>query len=203
MLKIWGRVNSINVQKVMWAVGELKLPHERVDAGMAFGVVNTPEYRRMNPNSKVPTIDYDGVVLWESNVIVRYLYAKHGPARTLEQGYGEEKWMDWTTSTVGAPITTIFWQLIRTPVEKRDMAAVEAAIKQAGDIFRIADDALASQPYLSGRELSMGDIPFGCFANRWLQLPIQRPDHRNLAAYYERLKSRPAFREHVAAIPLT
>jgi glutathione S-transferase len=203
MLKVWGRVNSINVQKVMWAVGELKLPHERVDAGMAFGVVNTPEYRRMNPNSKVPTIDYDGVVLWESNVIVRYLYAKHGPARTLEQGYGEEKWMDWTTSTVGAPITTIFWQLIRTPVEKRDMAAVEAAIKQAGDIFRIADDALASQPYLSGRELSMGDIPFGCFANRWLQLPIQRPDHRNLAAYYERLKSRPAFREHVAAIPLT
>jgi glutathione S-transferase len=88
-------------------------------------------------------------------------------------------------------------------VEKRDMAAVEAAIKQASDIFKIADDALAAQPYLSGREFSMGDVPFGCFANRWLQLPIQRPDHRNLAAYYERLKSRPAFREHVAAIPLT
>jgi len=203
MLKVWGRVNSINVQKVMWAVGELKLPHARIDAGMAFGVVNTPEYRKMNPNGRVPTIDYDGFVLWESNVIVRYLYAKHGPTRTLEQGYAQEKWMDWTTSTVGAPITTIFWQLIRTPVEKRDMAAVEAAIKQAADIFKIADDALAAQPYLSGRELSMGDIPFGCFANRWLQLPIQRPDHRNLAAYYERLKSRPAFREHVAAIPLT
>jgi glutathione S-transferase len=203
MLKIWGRVNSINVQKVMWAVGELKIPHERVDAGMAFGVVNAPEYRKMNPNGRVPTIDYDGFVLWESNVIVRYLYAKHGPARTLEQGYAQEKWMDWTTSTVGAPITTIFWQLIRTPAEKRDMAAVEAAIKQAADIFTIADAALAAQPYLSGREFSMGDVPFGCFANRWLQLPIQRPDHRNLAAYYERLKSRPAFREHVAAIPLT
>jgi glutathione S-transferase len=203
MLKVWGRVNSINVQKVMWAVGELKIPHERTDAGMAFGVVNTPEYRKMNPNGKVPTIDYDGFVLWESNVIVRYLYAKHGPTRTLEQGYAQEKWMDWTTSTVGAPITTIFWQLIRTPAEKRDMAAVEAAIKQAADIFTIADAALAAQPYLSGREFSMGDVPFGCFANRWLQLPIQRPDHRNLAAYYERLKSRPAFREHVAAIPLT
>jgi glutathione S-transferase len=203
MLKVWGRINSINVQKVMWAVGELKIPHERTDAGMAFGVVNTPEYRKMNPNGKVPTIDYDGFVLWESNVIVRYLYAKHGPTRTLEQGYAQEKWMDWTTSTVGAPITTIFWQLIRTPAEKRDMAAVEAAIKQAADIFTIADAALAAQPYLSGREFSMGDVPFGCFANRWLQLPIQRPDHRNLAAYYERLKSRPAFREHVAAIPLT
>ena len=203
MLKVWGRVNSINVQKAMWAVGELKLPHERIDAGMAFGVVNTFEYRKMNPNGRVPTIDYDGFVLWESNVIVRYLYAKHGPARSLEQGYSEEKWMDWATSTVAAPITTVFWQLIRTPAEKRDMPAVEAALKQAVDIFKIADDALAGQPYMSGREFSMGDIPFGCFVNRWFGLPIQRPDHPNLARYFERLKSRPAFREHVAAIPLT
>jgi glutathione S-transferase len=203
MLKIWGRVNSINVQKVMWAVGELKIPHQRIDAGMAFGVVNTPEYRKMNPNGRVPTIDYDGFVLWESNVIVRYLYAKHGPARSLEQGYGEEKWMDWATSTVAAPITTIFWQLIRTPEDQRDLPAVDAALKQAGDVFRIADDALAAQPYLGGRDFSMADIPFGCFVNRWFGLPIQRPDHANLVRYFERLKSRPAFREHVAAIPLT
>ncbi len=203
MLKIWGRVNSINVQKAMWAIGEFKLPHERIDAGMAFGVVNTPEYRKMNPNGRVPTIDYDGFVLWESNVIVRYLYAKHGPPRTLEQGYSEEKWMDWTTSTVAAPLTTAFWQLIRTPADKCDNAAVDAALKQAADVMKIADDVLASQPYLSGREFSMGDIPFGCFVNRWYRLPVERPDHAHLARYYERLKARPAYREHVAAIPLT
>jgi len=203
MLKIWGRVNSINVQKVMWAVAELKIPHERIDAGMQFGVVNTPEYRKMNPNGRVPTIDYDGFVLWESNAIVRYLYAKHGPRRTLEQGYSAEKWMDWTTSTVAAPITTIFWQLIRTAPEKRDAPAVELALKQAGDIFKIADDALASQAYLSGGEFGMGDIPFGCFANRWFQLPVERPAHANLSRYYERLKARPGYRQHVTAIPLT
>jgi glutathione S-transferase len=202
MLKIWGRVNSINVQKVMWAVTELRLPHQRVDAGMQYGVVNTPEYRKLNPNGRVPTIEYDGFVLWESNVIVRYLYAKHGPRRTLEEGYGAEKWMDWTTSTVAAPITTIFWQLIRTPPEKRDAAAVEAAVKQAGDIFKIADDVLASQPYLSGREFGMGDIPFGCFAYRWHALPIERPAHANLSKYYERLKARPAYKQHVM-LPLS
>ena len=131
----------------------------RVDAGMAFGVVNTPEYRAMNPNGRVPTIDYDGFILWESNTIVRYLYAKHGPIRTFEEGYGAEKWMDWVTSTLAAPITTIFWQLIRTPADKRDGAAVEAAVKQAGDIFKIADDVLASQPYMSGRELLHGRHP--------------------------------------------
>lgn len=197
MLKVWGRVNSINVQKVMWAVAELKIPHQRVDAGMAFGVVDTPEYRAMNPNGRVPTIDYDGFVLWESNVIVRYLYAKHGPVRTLEEGYSAEKWMDWTTSTLAAPMTTIFWQLIRTPPEKRDAAAVEAATKQAGDAFKIADDVLGAQPYMSGREFSMGDVPFGCFVNRWMNLPIDRPAHANLAKYYERLKSRAPYRQHV------
>ena len=202
MLKIWGRVNSINVQKVMWAVTELRIPHERVDAGMQYGVVNTPEYRKLNPNGRVPTIEYDGFVLWESNVIVRYLYAKHGPRRTLEEGYGAEKWMDWTTSTVAAPITPIFWQLIRTPPEKRDGAAVEVAIKQAGDVFKIADDALASQPYLSGREFGMGDIPFGCFVYRWYAMPIERPAHANLSRYYERLRSRPGYQKHVM-LPLS
>jgi len=202
MLKVWGRVNSINVQKVMWAIGELRIAHERVDAGMQFGVVNTPEYRRLNPNGRVPTIEDGDFVLWESNTIVRYLYARHGPTRTLQQGYGAEKWMDWTSAYVHAPLTTIFWQLIRTPPEKRDAGAVEAARKQAADVFKIADDNLASQPYMAGAEFTMGDIPFGCFVYRWFQLPVERPAHTNLSRYYERLKSRPAYRQHVM-IPLS
>ncbi|MET0680941.1 MAG: glutathione binding-like protein, partial [Burkholderiales bacterium] len=102
-----------------------------------------------------------------------------------------------------APLTTAFWQLIRTPADKRDNAAVDAALKQAADIMKIADDTLAAQPYLSGREFSMGDIPFGCFVNRWYRLPIERPEHAHLVRYHERLKTRPAYREHVTAIPLT
>jgi glutathione S-transferase len=96
----------------------------------------------------------------------------------------------------------MFWQLIRTPADKRDGAAVEAAVKQAGEAFKIADDVLASQPYMSGRALSMGDIPFGCFVNRWMNLPVERPAHANLAKYYDRLKSRPGFQRHVM-IPLS
>ena len=45
MLKIWGRNNSSNVQKVLWACEEMRLPFERIDAGMAHGVVNEPAYR--------------------------------------------------------------------------------------------------------------------------------------------------------------
>jgi glutathione S-transferase len=202
MLKIWGRTNSINVQKVMWAVGELGIPHQRIDAGMAFGVVNTPEYRAMNPNGRVPTIDYDGFILWESNVIVRYLYAKHGPVRTLEAGYGAEKWMDWCATTVAAPLTQLFWGWIRTPPEKRDLAALDAALKQASDVFAIADAQLSKTPYIAGAGFSMGDIPLGCFVHRWMNLPVERPAQPNLAKYYQRLLARAPYQQHVA-LPLT
>ena len=70
MLKIWGRTNSINVQKVMWTVAELGVAHERIDAGGAFGKVDQPEYAAMNPNRLVPVLEDGSAVIWESNAIV-------------------------------------------------------------------------------------------------------------------------------------
>ena len=86
MIKVWGRNTSSNVQKVMWAIGEIGLPHERIDVGGAFGKNREAEYLAMNPNGLVPTLEEeDGFVLWESNTIVRYLAAKH-KATVLEAG---------------------------------------------------------------------------------------------------------------------
>src|SRR3712207_3006566 len=80
MLRVWGRTNSINVQKVMWTVTELGLEHERIDAGGAFGGLDTAAYWALNPNRRIPTVEDDGggVVVWESNAIVRYLAARYG-----------------------------------------------------------------------------------------------------------------------------
>ena len=129
MLKIWGRVNSVNVKKTMWCVGELGLPHERFDAGMQFGVNNTPEYRRMNPTGLVPTIDDDGFTLWESHSIVRYLCAQHSMGKLCPAGLraraDAERWMDWAFSFQSA-MRNVFWGLIRTPPDKRDAKAIEA-----------------------------------------------------------------------------
>ena len=77
MLKIYGRATSYNVQKVMWLVAELGLPHQRIDVGGKFGGLDTPEFLAMNPNGKIPVIDDGGVIVWESNAIVRYLAAKY------------------------------------------------------------------------------------------------------------------------------
>jgi len=127
MLKIWGRVNSVNVKKALWCAEELGLKYERVDAGMQFGVTKTPEYLRMNPNSLVPTIEDDGFVLWESHTIVRYLSAKHSMGKLhpsdLKARADAERWMDWAF-TFQTAMRAVFWGLIRTPAEKRDAKRV-------------------------------------------------------------------------------
>ncbi|WP_322844426.1 glutathione S-transferase [Pseudomonas sp. B33.4] len=202
MLKIWGRKNSSNVRKPLWAAEELGLAYEAIDAGGAFGVVDTPEYRAMNPNGRVPVIEDDGFVLWESNAIVRYLLARHAPDSNWYSADPQaraiaDKWMDWTTSSFAGHFRTVFWGVLRTPADKQDWAAINAAIKECNGLLSMADNALASQPYLSGKDIGMGDIPLGSFIYAWFEMPIERAPQPNLQAWYERLKQRPAYRKAV------
>ena len=202
MLKIWGRKNSSTVRKVLWCAEELGLDYESVDAGGAFGVVNEPHYRALNPNGLVPMIEDDGLVLWESNAIVRYLGARYAadtawyPRDPVERAKAD-KWMDWTTSSLATPFRPLFWGMLRTPEEQRDWVAINAAHKTCAQLLSIADQALASQPYLSGQEPGMGDIPLGCFVYAWFEMPIERPEMRHLRAWYERLRERPAYQAAV------
>ena len=202
MLKIWGRKNSSNVRKVLWCAQELGLDYQSVDAGGAFGVVNDPEYRALNPNGLVPMIEDDGLVLWESNAIVRYLGARYAPGSAwypqdpLERAKAD-KWMDWTTSSLATPFRPLFWGILRTPAEQQDWVAINAAHKTCAQLLSIADQALAEQPFLSGQEPGMGDVPLGCFAYAWFEMPIERPDMRHLRAWYERLRERPAYQAAV------
>ncbi|MGE1175653.1 glutathione S-transferase [Pseudomonas sp. BW7P1] len=202
MLKIWGRKNSSNVRKALWAAEELKLGYEAIDAGGAFGVVDTPQYRAMNPNGRVPVIEDDGFVLWESNAIVRYLLARHAANTSwypadLQTRAIADKWMDWTTSSFAGPFRTVFWGVLRTPAEKQDWPAIHAAIKECEGLLVMADQALKNQPFLSGSEIGMGDIPLGSFIYAWFEMPIERAPMPHLEAWYARLKQRPAYRKAV------
>jgi glutathione S-transferase len=205
MLKVWGRVNSVNVKKVLWAVEELGLKYERIDAGMQHGVVNTPEYKKMNPNSLVPTIDDDGFVLWESHSIVRYLAAKHGAGTLwpadLKQRADSDRWMDWAL-TFQASFRTVFWGLVRTPPEKRDLQAIEEARKKCAELLAIPNAALANRPYFAGNSLTIGDIPLGCHVHLWMRLAIERPAHANLQRWFDRLCTRAPFKK-IVDIPLS
>ena len=202
MLKVWGRKNSSNVRKVLWCAEELALPYEREEAGGAFGVVDSPQYRALNPNGRVPMIEDDGFVLWESNAIVRYLAARYGSDTSWYQRdvcvrAQADKWMDWTTSTFAGPFRDLFWGMLRTPAEQQDWVLINGASKTCAELLSIVDQALSEKPYLSGDEIGMGDIPLGSFIYAWFEMPLERPSMPNLEAWYERLKLRPAYRSAV------
>lgn len=200
-MKIWGRHTSINVQKVLWTCAELGVAHERVDVGGPFGGLDTPEYLRLNPNGRIPVIEDDGFVLWESNAIVRYLAATRGagvlcPASPRERA-DAERWMDWQLCHVLPGMVTLFFGLVRKAPEHSDPSLLEAAKKRTEQAWRILDAHLAGRAHVLGERFGMADIPLGTFAYRWLALPLERPQLAHLEAWYERLTRRPAYREHV------
>ncbi len=205
MLKIYGRVNSINVQKVLWAASECGVGFEQVDVGGAFGGNDQPWYQAMNPNGLVPTIDDDGYVLWESHAVVRYLAAKHGagslwPVDPSERGEAD-RWMDWQQTTLQTGMTTLFWGWVRTPAAQRDLSMLEAARLATAPLWQRLNDHLAGREHVLGPAFSMGDIPVGAMCHRWLNLPFERadlPEQPHLRSWYDRLCQRSAYRAHVA-----
>jgi len=203
MLTIWGRLNSHNVKKVAWFADELGLPYVRHDVGGQFGM--DAAYLALNPNRLIPTIEDDGLVLWESNAIVRYLAHKYGedrwwPIDAATRASGD-KWMDWQFSIADAQ-RGAFHGLIRTPPEKRDPAAIAASARKTGEAMAIVDSYLSRQPWLSGEEFGIGDIPVGVYAHTFYTLDVERPDLPSLRKWYERLRERPAYAKSVM-IPLT
>lgn len=206
MIKVLGRNNSVNVQKVMWIAKELGLEVEREDIGGAFGGNDSQEYLAMNPNGRIPTLIDGDEVIWESNTIVRYLAEKAGkhpwyPESLAARGRANQ-WMDFYLTNMHPPMTVIFWQLIRTAPGKRDMAAFEKAVSEASTFWKIVDNALADRPYLAGDAPDMGDVPLGCSAYRWCTMDFDKPDLPNVSAYFERLSSREAYQTNVM-LPLT
>jgi glutathione S-transferase len=151
----------------------LELPFERIEAGRDFGVVNTAHYLALNPNALVPTLQDGALTLWESNVIVRYLCAKAGKLypQDLTQRFDAERWMDWQQTTFNPASRGAFWGWIRTPVEKRDEAAIADSLKRTQACLALMDALLARQAFMAGETLSMADIPLACELHRWTFLP--------------------------------
>jgi len=199
-LRVWGRLSSVNVQKVVWCAEELGLAYERLDVGGTFGGTKTPDYLAKNPNSLVPVLEEaDGWTMHESNAIVRYLAAKH-PANGLWPSDARhraemDQWMEWQSNEFTPSMRDAFWHLIRMAPAERDMKAVEASVASSGRFATILDTHLAKRRYIAGDAFSAADIVNGCAAHRWLNLPIERPAVPNLQRWYGELTSRPASRQ--------
>ena len=206
MIKIWGRKNSVNVQKVLWCCDELELPYERVDAGGTFGGTHEPEYLAMNPTGLIPTIRDNGFTLWESNTIVRYLATKYGAGTLWPEDPAaralSEKWMDYQLGTLWAAFKAAFLGLVRTPPAKRDPDQIRASLESTVEALDILDAHLAGEEYVAGADLTVGDIALGSTVYRWLNMEIQRSEMLNLEAWHDRLTTHPAYQKNVM-VPFT
>ena len=197
MLRILGRTNSSNVQKVLWACDELELSYQREDIGGDFGGNQEPKYLAMNPNGLVPTMIDNGNVLWESNAIIRYLCENHAPNLLLPEDPWQvalaQQWMDWQQTVLAPAIRPVFWGLVRTPEDERNVDEIAAGQAQTASAMTILDHHLSQNAFVAGSSLSLGDIPVGIMAYRWFQLDIERIELPHLVRWYQSLADRKAY----------
>ena len=207
---VWGRATSSNVMKALWGLGEFGLPFERIDVGGAFGKTDTADYRAMNPTGLVPTLQEGDFTLWESNAILRYLAQTHAAGTTLwptdpRERADIDRWMDAQQTILNRPMSAVFWGLVRTPPDKRDLKAVETAVAETARAWSMIETRLDRFGYVAGADFTLCDIPWGVHAHRWFGMDYQgltRPEMPALRAWYDRLCQRPAYRQHVTATPI-
>jgi glutathione S-transferase len=203
MLKVWGRRSSFNVQKVMWLIGELELPHAHIDAGGSFGGLDAPDFLAMNPHGRVPVISDGDTVVWESQAILRYLAARHHgsgrfwphdpAARAVIDG-----WMDWSQTSLQPDfLGGVFWGFYRTPDDKRNWPAINASLARCAQHFEKLDRLLERRTFLLGEALTLADITIGTSLYRYFGLEIERPRLAQVERWYRTLQQRPAFRTDV------
>lgn len=206
-IKVWGRITSSNVKKVLWVADELKLAIERIDAGGKFGVVDTPAYLALNPNGRVPTVEDGDFVLWESNAVMRYFCEKYNgealyPADARQRA-DINRWLDWSLSTLSPVDTKVFLATIRTPEAKQDKAAIAKMVEQAGHAYAIMNERLKDRPFFAGERFSLADLALSIFFDRWSRNPFlaTRPEAPHASAWLARVREREGFRKYVE-IPL-
>lgn len=205
MITVWGRRNSVNVQKVLWALEELDVPYVRENVGGSFGGNRDADFLAMNPMGLVPVIRDGDVTMFESNAIVRYLSARFRPGvlrpadhRSLAMA---EQWMEWQQLNFAPPVTTIFVNTVRGLPENDNAAAVKAAEAQAADAARIADAWLARHDWFAGQDFSFGDIAMGALMWRYMGLNCVKPEMPHLLEWLDALEKRDAFRRTVMDVP--
>lgn len=207
-LTIWGRANSVNVQKVLWCLRELDLAYDRIDAGMAFGKNTEAPYLAINPNGRVPTLVDGDFVLWESNSVMRYLCLAYGQGSPIypqapQQRAAVDRWLDWTLSTLQPVDRPVFWALVRTPPEKRDMVAIQKDVDAEAVVWRIVDAQLATRRFIEGEGFTIADIAIGAYARRWLGVEgVTKPKLPNLDRWFAQISERPGFIKFIAP-PMT
>ena len=202
MLRILGRANSFNVRKVLWLCDELGIAYEREDWGRGYRPTSDPTFLGVNPIGLVPAVIDAGVVLRESNTIVRYLATKYGPEAIYPREPAArarvEAWMDWANYETSISLRGAFLGgMLNEPPWNHPWFVEQGRRQITKEVGQLESHLATSGPFVTGDMFTVGDIPVGLVVNRWFCLNFERPHYAEVAAYYEQLSARPAYRRHV------
>ncbi len=199
MIEVLGRRNSMNVQKVMWTLGELDIAYQRQDVGGSFGYPD--DYPQLNPNGVVPTIKDGSLTLWESNGCVRYLARTYGEGVLWPKAAAAlalaDQWMEWQRSEVANAFFQVFLNMIRLPPEQAKPEQIPRGVSGLQQWYQVLDRHLQEHRFVAGDEFSMGDIPLGSMTYRYMTLDIERAPLAHVQRWYDALCERAAYQQHV------
>jgi len=199
-----GRQTSGNVQKVIFCLEELGVPYSREDYGRQFGNTLTDAYRKLNPNSKVPTLIDGDLVIWESHTILRYLVAVHRPSltgATPAERTMVERWMDWLLGALNTPYVAVFKDAKKPAAERAADFAAQSADLVAQ--LKILDGHIAGRDWFALDRFTIADMALGTIVKRCLEFPIEQPPCTELKRWQAAIDARPAFAVTVGAKPST
>ena len=197
MLRIYG-VARTRVFRVLWIAKELGLQYEHIPVEIGAAGARKPDYLSINPNGRLPAIDDDGLVLWESLAITLYLSRRHDrlyPA-TLDGEAKTWQWSLWAVQEVDRGVNIWSLHALRLPPEDRDPARRAEALKVLEQPFKVLDGALAHRPYLLSGEFMVADLNVASVISRAIDMDLSATPR--LADWLKRCLDRPAAREALA-----
>ncbi|MCP4768689.1 MAG: glutathione S-transferase [Gammaproteobacteria bacterium] len=202
MLELWGRANAYNVQKPLWLLTELELEFQHHDVGSNPGDLDTPEFTALNPHARIPVLQHDSSIVWESNTIMRYLASSHAAFKLYPEDpflrSRVERWMDWGLATLQPAFLALFWGYYRTPPASRNQPGIEAAGQSCRQLFELLDAHLVENAYLAGDFFSLADIACGVCLYRYFEMGFPVDEPTQVMRWYRLLSQRKAFQNTIA-----
>jgi glutathione S-transferase len=199
MLRIYG-IARTRAYRALWMAKELGLDYEHVPVEIGSAGARTPEFLAINPNGRLPAIEDDGLVLFESLAITLYLAKKHSYGRlypeTLEGEAKAWQWSLWAVTEVDRGVNIWSLHAVRLPEAERDSAKRAEALAVLKAPFQVLDHALAAAPYLIGDDFTVADLNVAAVISRAIDMDLCATP--NLRGWLLRCLERPAARAALA-----
>ncbi len=201
-MKIYHAPNTRSV-RIVWLLEELGLPYEIESFRLGDARMRSPEYLKINPMGRVPTLEDGAVRLSESGAIVEYVLARHGKGRLVPEVSSPEfprylQWLHYAEGMIMPPVNIIVVETILLPKERRNQVNVDRAVKLLSRMLGAVDAGLEGREFMAGA-FSGADIMTGHACTVAQRLGADVSDKPNVAAYIARLNARPAMQRAWAA----